>query len=704
MVLFRYNGAARSLRGLVKDKDPSVQYECSQCGYGFEPFADDAAGPFCDCPRCGGLAVESQSGGAAAAPQAPAQRGQADADMRQTLDPFHGHTGARPLSPGLFENYFESSEPSIPSAPPAPEQQRDPFDDVIASREFDPGDIHREPTMLLGHDQDLPQAPSALPSSAAFGHQQDLPVPPRHSSKPAGFHNEVTSLAQDAIPLAPKPITGIMPTASFAEPPANPADWDDDDDEFVDDDNEFSNPAFASNIVGIEESPDLERSEVIAQARLRQALAETSADIGAELDPEALQAFAQDVGPNSLKSDPDPDRWGEDGDDDYDDDDDDDATQVTQNPGAFVDDEVQDSREGFEGLPLPPTFSALLEGQDEVPASAQLDPDEASFHDAFGGDDGMNEDEATRGERPFLQPGAHSAEMLAAGPGFHDEADQAGRAQGLVSGEMLISSEGGAVNEDRHDQDAWPGEEEPSMELDDGEMAEFATAANSQAEHSGDWMVSGPARPPALPKRRPTENNPPNAGYAKLDEVSFPSLAPPPEMDEPAREDLPKQARQGGISKRTAPKDVAEKRGPRPSRRERDKDKPKRLFSAANLMLLLGVALISLVLGGGSAFWMVNSANKVANLSGPAKARKLLGEANKLLAAGDDDEAIALLKRAAIDDPTLAAVQRSLGAAYARQKREAEAAKAYEYYVRMAPSADDAAQIREILAKHRGES
>jgi len=63
-----------------------------------------------------------------------------------------------------------------------------------------------------------------------------------------------------------------------------------------------------------------------------------------------------------------------------------------------------------------------------------------------------------------------------------------------------------------------------------------------------------------------------------------------------------------------------------------------------------------------------------------------------------------VLKQALVDNPTLADIQRSLGSAYARVGKEDEAAKAYGFYVRLAPNAPDAKAIRIMLARHRGES
>ncbi|MFH1811481.1 MAG: hypothetical protein ABIJ09_22255, partial [Pseudomonadota bacterium] len=126
-----------------------MSYECSQCGYTFDPFEEEAAGPFSDCPRCGGLAVEQQG-----APK-PSQFEATDpfAEPEGEIDPFGGKTGALPLSPSLFGNYFV--EAGGPGAAPPATAPTTPFEQV-EDEPLGTGDIHREPTMLLPDEMSAP--------------------------------------------------------------------------------------------------------------------------------------------------------------------------------------------------------------------------------------------------------------------------------------------------------------------------------------------------------------------------------------------------------------------------------------------------------------------------------------------------------------------------------------------------------------------
>jgi cytochrome c-type biogenesis protein CcmH/NrfG len=158
------------------------------------------------------------------------------------------------------------------------------------------------------------------------------------------------------------------------------------------------------------------------------------------------------------------------------------------------------------------------------------------------------------------------------------------------------------------------------------------------------------------------------------------------------------------------PRPKAAAKGARPAPATKVKAKPApvepkepRLFSGGTVAALIAIIVVCSLAGAAGGFWMALSRQKAAPISGPAKARQLLGQANKLLADGDVNEAIPVLEQARDEDPTLAEVQRSLGTAYARLGKEPEAAKAYKFYVTLTPNAEDATEIRTMLARHLGE-
>lgn len=680
-----------------------MQYECSQCGYAFEPFAEEAAGPFCDCPRCGGLAVESQSGGAAATGQA--QGDAAHGDMRQTLHPFHGQTGSRPLSPGLFENYFENSDASQPGLPQDPEQEHDPFDDVIESREFDPGDIHREPTMLFDEDGHEPQAlydqNLSTEAPAAVEVPQDpfnsLPLPPpRHNTNAPGFYQESTQLADEPERPAPKPITGIMPVNAAANEAARVYDEFEANDDSVnyDDAENYAAENYDDEDWQDSQDPGQDPGQDPEQAHEQQNEYEEYSDPENRAPNPNLNLW-ESSDPEYAAQD---EAYTDNDSDDDDDDDDDRPTEVTLDPrllGLEYDNDNQSSAaensDDFLGeLPQAPAFSSLLNETDD-PEQAE-DNEESDLLAAFSG---VGHEEATRGERRSVRSGGHEAEMLAEAPRAAAQDGEYSQPDASLSGEMLIS---------RRPDDSQDYDDEQSLELGDGEITGIGIATDSEPEHSGDWMVSGPVRPPSLPKRKSQLKAEKTGEYAQLKDVQLPELERPADREDELAQDADDDQQKSRTKSKGRGKTPANAKGrskPRPAKAAR-KDRPARLLNVPIAFALLAVSLIALLIGAGSAFWAHEAANKVANLSAQARALKLLGQANKLLAEGDNEEAIEILKRAAIDDPSLVAVQRSLGSAYARIKHEDDAAKAYEYYVRMSPNAPDAEKVRSILRKHRG--
>jgi tetratricopeptide (TPR) repeat protein len=71
------------------------------------------------------------------------------------------------------------------------------------------------------------------------------------------------------------------------------------------------------------------------------------------------------------------------------------------------------------------------------------------------------------------------------------------------------------------------------------------------------------------------------------------------------------------------------------------------------------------------------------------------------LEQGRPDDALASFRAALENQPTMAAAFRGMGMAYAVQGHNAEALQAYERYLRLAPSAPDAAEIRQSIRELR---
>ena len=98
-----------------------MSYDCSHCGYKFEPLDEETIGPFCDCPRCGGLAVLEEG------QQAQAETEEDPFALPDDENEFSGMTGAIPLNEAKLSASFQRSlcEPKAQSnrgarAAPAP--------------------------------------------------------------------------------------------------------------------------------------------------------------------------------------------------------------------------------------------------------------------------------------------------------------------------------------------------------------------------------------------------------------------------------------------------------------------------------------------------------------------------------------------------------------------------------------------------------
>ncbi|HJL15355.1 MAG TPA: protein kinase [Sandaracinaceae bacterium LLY-WYZ-13_1] len=87
----------------------------------------------------------------------------------------------------------------------------------------------------------------------------------------------------------------------------------------------------------------------------------------------------------------------------------------------------------------------------------------------------------------------------------------------------------------------------------------------------------------------------------------------------------------------------------------------------------------------------------------PARAESLVREAGRALLRGRFANAATLYRQATRADRSHAPAWRGLGLAYERMGRSPEAARAYRRYLRLAPSAPDAADVRRRLARLDGE-
>lgn len=690
-----------------------MSYECSQCGYAFEPFADEAVGPFCDCPRCGGLAVEQQGRAAPAKAAAPA----ADpfAEPEDIIDPFGGKTGALPLSPSLFGTYFTEAAGTAP--PPPAAGRGSPFDRVDDGP-LGTGDIHREPTLLMPDDAPAPAparagAPRVAPREVTIPGLSDQKIrsaaadllDPRPRADRRDIHDELTNLADEAQrprPAARRPVVDAVayeqsgrsglalepaaqPQVEFGRPAEEPATFNmriGEDGAF----REVSDPAARApradiDIFGSDERADDDESTVVSPEPEPGAFDVEIDEEEApepESDPELDQAadtlFPGDDEALATSASPD-----------------DEAPSAGELPedddgeafaGAYPDDE-DDAPLSWNESALPATdagMDALASVEDD---EAALDLDDA-FIQQLPRPPGMPDAQAAgmpEGSSPFAS--LLSGDMLVSAdherpPEILVSSARTATGEMLVSGDHVLPSEDGEVLED------------------DAELSEvsdrFRAAGAAAAE--GDWVVSVPKAAPPPPRKG-------KARQAKaVDEVAglqLPALELP---EDHAADKPPPPKTELKLKAARKPKGSAEAAA---AKVVDDTPKAPRFFSGTLFFIVLLVALAMGAAGVGAGFALVSAQKKAAPLTGPAKARQLLGDAHRLLHEDKPREALELLKRAATDDPTLAELQRAMGTAHAKLGNEEEAARAYSYYVRLAPNAPDAEAIRLMLARHRGE-
>lgn len=728
------------------------------------------AGPFCDCPRCGGLAVEAATAGAVQAPaqQPPPQHTaqarppaahaapprpnqaygaeEADPFAVPDFDPdeFSGMTGATPLTPGLFDGYFEEANQ------PEPQRPLDPFQQA-ANRHLETGDIHREPTMLLdsedpeqmeqvqhhrlppnavsppqhgvhpaqqgrhphdgaswgsvydeqqrdaqGYQQDavvsMPSAVTPEVDPVAFAMQEqvaqqqnpsqfsemvsgDLPRPPSDLPRPSDYamdsqsfsiHEEQTYLADqeaeaNAQPAAPQQQTPEVAPAAAPEPPR-----------------ESTFGSMLGSAAAVPMPIELAQAGEEQEAS-RPGIFDATAVEAEQLRPppgvepeETRRASADEVEPSEVV----PEQWGE-----------------AADPAAEFDARVSEfgAGNGFASNEFASNEFASDEfgpnefgageyadedepaGDEDTPASGSAEPGDVALGEAAQEQTESDALEAAGSEQtsndddPNLPRPPDSEEVV-----VRAEVDSTKPFASLLSGQMLVAeqtpAQGGEVSESE-----FIDEDDDLAQLSD-RFAAYDPASSPAADQSGDWVVADPGKPPPLPSRK-----------SKAAEKS----AEMPELEAPNETVV---ARGKG----------KEKKGKKKKAKGKEKSSEPKLFSGLTLGLMAAAAVVFLLSGVAAGFAVFWTGEKAAPLSGKGKATMLLGTAYQLLHEGSDQEAIEALKEALNNDPTLAEAQRALGTAYGRIGDEESSTKAYQYYVRMAPNAADADEIRRMISQHLG--
>ncbi|MEW5853945.1 MAG: tetratricopeptide repeat protein [Myxococcota bacterium] len=176
------------------------------------------------------------------------------------------------------------------------------------------------------------------------------------------------------------------------------------------------------------------------------------------------------------------------------------------------------------------------------------------------------------------------------------------------------------------------------------------------------WVVNAPGKPPPL--KKPVE-----------------APAPPPAK--------PKTDNAASLLAGLAPIPSVASLGPAP-----------KLGSGITPLRVAAVLVSALLLGTLSGVGLAPPPPTPAS-TGPEGARVRLAEARRLLASGQDKEAVQVLHAALALDDKLAEAMRDLGVAYARQEKYEEAARAYEAYLEMSPKAPDAIEMRTSIERYK---
>jgi len=646
-----------------------VNYECSHCGYKFEPLEEEAIGPFCDCARCGGLAVLEE--GPQAKPEADPFALPDDED-----DEFTGKTGAVPLTPGLFNGYFQEAQGgAAPAAAPLDVEAAAPVSRVMRD-EFESGNIHREPTMLSAEGDVAAPAPSDEGASWGSLYEGGHATPGKVEGERLVSMPSAVTPQVDPIAFAQQPMDVPAPLEPVAD-----ADADGGDEEAQWEVREVGDP-----YAGLPRPPGMsvEVSEELPTIHEEQTHLPGGIDGFEAVD--ASTDADEDYGDDVLAFDMD-------GDDDVDEESEIErpdalgatAIEVPSGPAAAADADDwggADSAWGEDDEPTPPDGVDLNDPKAvPLPIDLPVPPDQSAAEDGqppLDFNSPTELDEADAALDPFATehlPSPQDYETVMEKPAANEDGPTLPFAS-LLSGQVLI---GGDTEEE-----AAPAAAEGEYLEEDKELAEISDRMRvsdlaQDPGQSAEWVVSVPGAPPPLKPKLRT----PSVGGEEVSgsSLKLPALQVPQETME--------------VKPRTGPRAKGTAKAAVPP------SKP-RLFTGATIFGLIAVSLGFLVSGAAGGFFLVMSQRKAAPISGPAKAKELLGQANKMLHDGQVEEAITVLEEARSYDQTLADVQRSLGSAYAQIGQTKKAAKAYGYYVRLSPNAIDAEEIREMLTAHLG--
>lgn len=175
--------------------------------------------------------------------------------------------------------------------------------------------------------------------------------------------------------------------------------------------------------------------------------------------------------------------------------------------------------------------------------------------------------------------------------------------------------------------------------------------------------------------------------------VSTPGIAPPEVALEPP----------GGAEGPDVTDPVSRRARPQGARAAEPEEEEERTFRGFTVVRILLVVVVASLLGGAVGALIAPTPEK-KTITARDRAEQKFARGNRFYEEGRIDDALGEYRGALSLDPTLAPAHRAKAAALAKLQRHEEAARAYAKYLEVAPSAIDAGEVREVLARWEGKT
>jgi tetratricopeptide (TPR) repeat protein len=184
-------------------------------------------------------------------------------------------------------------------------------------------------------------------------------------------------------------------------------------------------------------------------------------------------------------------------------------------------------------------------------------------------------------------------------------------------------------------------------------------------------------------------------------EMSTLEAAPPDLEAQPPALELPAEIAQQPAPAGPEVTDPVQRRRPQGAKAEEEPEPG--AFAGFSILKALLIVFVFVVVGGGVGALTAPKQEK-APLTQRERAEQKFSRGNRFYEEGRIDDALGEYRGSLSLDDTFAPAHRAKAAALAKLKRHEEAARAYAKYLEASPSAVDASEVREVLARWEGKS